>query len=63
MVMQWNAESISNKKTELGNILSKRNVNVCCIQETHLKEYVEPGQPVKKGIIAKPFKIRPSDNY
>ena len=56
--MQWNTENISNKKTELENFLSKRNVNVFCIQETHLKGCVEPGQPEQTGIIAKPFKTR-----
>ncbi|KAK7101835.1 hypothetical protein V1264_020159 [Littorina saxatilis] len=35
-VMHWNAESILNKKTELEHILHEKNINICCIQETHL---------------------------
>ncbi|KAK7098617.1 hypothetical protein V1264_002872 [Littorina saxatilis] len=34
--MHWNAESILNKKTELEHILHEKNINICCIQETHL---------------------------
>ena len=40
-IMQWNAEGVSNKKTELEHFLHKNNINVCCIQETHLKEEKE----------------------
>lgn len=43
--MQWNAEGVSNKKTELENFLFTNSIDICCIQETHLKE-------------GKPFKIR-----
>ena len=43
--MHWNAEGVSNKKDELENFLHQNNINICCIQETHLQ----------KG---KPFKIR-----
>ena len=35
-VMQWNAEGVRRKKTELQNFLKERNIDVCCIQETHL---------------------------
>ena len=35
--MHWNAESVFNKKTELEHILHEENVNICCIQETHLQ--------------------------
>ena len=35
--MHWNAESAMNKKTELEHILHEKNVDICCIQETHLK--------------------------
>ena len=35
--MHWNAESIKNKKTELEHILHEENINICCIQETHLQ--------------------------
>jgi len=37
MVMHWNAESVTNKKTELEHILHERNIQICCIQETHLQ--------------------------
>ena len=40
-LMHWNAEGISNKKGILENLLSKKNINVCCIQETHLKKETE----------------------
>ena len=43
--MQWNAEGITNKKTELEHFLHENSVNICCVQETHLQE-------------GKPFKIR-----
>ena len=36
--MQWNAEGLVKKKTELGNILKKESIDICCIQETHLKK-------------------------
>ena len=35
--MQWNAKSIMNKKTELEHILHEQEINICCIQETHLQ--------------------------
>ena len=37
MFMHWNAESVTNKKTELEHILHERNIQICCIQETHLQ--------------------------
>ena len=37
MVMHWNAESVTNKKTELEHILHERNIPICCIQEIHLQ--------------------------
>ena len=36
-IMQWNAEVIR-KKTELEHILKKENIDICCIQETHLQK-------------------------
>ena len=36
-IMHWNAESVMNKKTELEHILHEENINICCIQETHLQ--------------------------
>ena len=35
--MHWNAESVMNKRTELEHILHEENINICCIQETHLQ--------------------------
>jgi ribonuclease HI/endonuclease/exonuclease/phosphatase family metal-dependent hydrolase len=35
--MHWNAEGVSNKKTELENFLFENSIDICCIQETHLK--------------------------
>ena len=33
--MQWNAEGLMRKKTELEHIMNKENIDICCIQETH----------------------------
>ena len=44
-IVQWNAEGVSNKKDDLQHFLHENNVNICCIEETHLQE-------------DKPFKIR-----
>lgn len=43
--MHWNAEGITNKKTEFEHFLHENSINICCVQETHLQE-------------EKPFKIR-----
>ena len=37
MVMHWNAEGVMNKKTELEHLLHEKNINICCLQETHLQ--------------------------
>lgn len=37
-VAQWNAEGLGNKKPELQEFLRKNNIDVICIQETHLKD-------------------------
>ena len=37
-ILQWNAEEIVKKKTELENILKEESIDICCIQETHLKK-------------------------
>lgn len=37
MVMQWNAEGVMNKMTELEHLLHERGINICCLQETHLQ--------------------------
>ena len=44
-VIHWNAEGVANKTTELSHFLHQNNIQICCIQETHLQE-------------DKPFKIR-----
>ena len=35
-MLHWNAEGVRNKKLELQVLLKERNIDVCCIQETHL---------------------------
>ena len=37
-VMQWNAEGLMRKKTELEHRMNKYNIDICCIQETHLQK-------------------------
>ena len=36
--MQWNAEGLMRKKTELEHRMNKQNIDICCIQETHLQK-------------------------
>ena len=35
-IMQWNAEGVRNKKTDLQQFLKMHNIDICCLQETHL---------------------------
>ena len=35
-VMQWNAQGLMRKKTELEHRINKENIDTCCIQETHI---------------------------
>ena len=37
-IMHWNAEGVSNKKTELQHFMHENQINICCIKEFHLKE-------------------------
>ena len=37
-IMQWNAEGISKKKLALAQKLQQQNIDVACIQETHLTD-------------------------
>ena len=37
-ILHWNAEGIQNKKATLAERLRKEDIDVACIQETHLKE-------------------------
>ena len=36
--MQWNAEGLVKKKTELEHLLKRESIDICCIQKTHLKK-------------------------
>ena len=36
--MQWNAEGVFHKEDELRNLLAQKDIDICCIQETHLTE-------------------------
>ena len=36
--MQWNAEGLVKKKTELEHLIKRESIDICCIQETHLKK-------------------------
>lgn len=53
--MQWNAEGVGNKKEELEHFLHVNNINVCCLQETHLQEEKQGKKGKQEG---KPFKVR-----
>ena len=37
-IMQWNAEGVIRRKPELEHILKKENIDICCIQDTHLQK-------------------------
>ena len=37
-IMHWNAEGVFHKEDELRHLLHQRDIDICCIQETHLKE-------------------------
>ena len=37
-ILQWNAERVYKKKITLTEKLHKENIDVACLQETHLKE-------------------------
>ncbi|KAK7090567.1 hypothetical protein V1264_010344 [Littorina saxatilis] len=37
-ILQWNAEGVYNKKVPLAERLHQENIEVACLQETHLKE-------------------------
>ena len=36
--MQWNAEGVFHKEDELRNLLAQKDIDICCIQETHLTD-------------------------
>ena len=37
-IMQWNAEGVSNKKEILAARLCQEDIDIACVQETHLNE-------------------------
>ena len=37
-IMQWNAEGVFHKEDELRNLLAQKDIDICCIQETHLTD-------------------------
>ena len=41
--LQWNAEGIGNKKMTLAKRLKDEDIDVACIQETHLKHHPKHG--------------------
>ena len=53
MVMQWNAEGVFRKEDELQHLLLNKDIDICCIQETHLKE----GKNFKIRGYQKPFRL------
>merc|ERR1712237_79967 len=42
-ILQWNAEGISRKKLTLANKLKKDDIDVACIQESHLHPHPKHG--------------------
>ena len=50
--MQWNAEGVFDKD-ELQNLLLNKDIDICCIQETHLKK----GERFKNMGYQKPFRL------
>ena len=53
VVMQWNAEGVFHKEDELHHLLKNKDIDICCIQETHLKE----GENFKIRGYQKPFRL------
>ena len=53
VVMQWNAEGVFRKEDELQHLLLNKDIDICCIQETHLKE----GKNFKIRGYQKPFRL------
>ena len=39
-ILHWNAEGIQNKKAALSERLKQQDIDIACIQETHLKENI-----------------------
>lgn len=37
-ITHWNAEGVSSKREEMHYLLHENNVNICCVQETHVQD-------------------------
>ena len=59
VVMQWNAEGVFHKEDELQHLLLNKDIDICCIQETHLKE----GKNFKIRGYQKPFRLDRPDRH
>ena len=59
VVMQWNAEGVFHKEDELQHLLLNKDIDICCIQETHLKE----GEKFKIRGYQKPFRLDRPDRH
>ena len=42
-ILQWNCESISNKKLQLTNKLKNADIDIACMQESHLQSHPKHG--------------------
>ena len=42
-ILQWNCESIQNKKLQLANKLKEEDIDIACLQESHLKTHPKHG--------------------
>ena len=58
-VMHWNAEGVFHKVEELRNILVEKDIDICCIQETHLTE----AKNLKIRGYQKPFRLDRKDRH
>ena len=58
-VMHWNAEGVFHKVEELRNILVEKDIDICCIQETHLTE----AKNFKIRGYQKPFRLDRKDRH
>ena len=57
--MHWNAEGVFHKVEELRNILVEKDIDICCIQETHLTE----AKNLKIRGYQKPFRLDRKDRH
>ena len=62
--MQWNAEGVMRQKTELEHIMNKDNIDLICIQETHLQKQCSkfgPTSPVQIWLLRSPLPFHVRD--